>query len=126
MWAYRDVDAWTFRGFGAVMLTPILLFLTVTILVSDSPGTVESWRERFYSRHRAFFSLLLVALSSSPLRQFAVLGSPLPSPEIGAPWFFAPPLFLIGAIGAFTSRERIHEVLALIAAAIVLVAYGTR
>ncbi len=126
MWAYREVDAWTFRGFAAVMLTPALLFLTVTILVSDSPGTVESWRERFYSRHRVFFSLFLVALLSIPLRQFAVLGSPLPSPETGAPLFFAPPILLIGAIGAFTSRERIHEMLALIAAATLLVVYATR
>ena len=126
MWAYRQVDAWTFRGFAAVMLTPILLFLTVTILVSDSPGTVESWRERFYSRHRVFFSLFLVALLSRLLRQFAVLGSPLPSPETGVALFIGPPLLLIAAIGAFTSKERVHEMLALIGAAVVWVAYATR
>ncbi len=126
MWAYREVDAWTFRGFAAVMLTPVLLFLTVTILVSDSPGTVESWRERFYSRHRVFFSLFLVALLSRLLREFAVLGSALPSPETGAALFIGPPLLLIAAIGAFTSKERVHEMLALIGAAVVWVAYATR
>ncbi len=126
MWAYRQVDAWTFRGFAAVMLTPALLFLTVTILVSDSPGTVESWRERFYSRHRIFFSLLLLAFLSIPLRQFAVLGSPLPSSGIGAPLYFSPPILLVVAIGAFTSKERIHRVLVLIFAATVSVVYATR
>ena len=124
IWAYREVDAWTFRGFAAVMLTPVLLFLTVTILVSDSPGTVESWRERFYSRHRVFFSLFLVALLSRALRQFAVLGRALPSPETTA-LFIGPPLLLIAAIGAFTSKERVHEMLALIGAAVVRVAYAT-
>ena len=126
IWAYREVDAWTFRGFAAVMLTPVLLFLTVTILVSDSPGTVESWRERFYSRHRVFFSLFLVALLSRLLRQFAVLGSAQISPEVGVPYFYGPLLLLVGAIGSFTDKERIHQVLVVIAAAVVLVSYATR
>jgi len=126
MWAYREVDPWTFRGFAAVMLTPALLYLTVTTLVSDSPSSVESWRERFYARRRVFFSLLFLALMSSPLRQFTVLGSPLPSPGLGAPVLFGPPLLLVSAIGAFTPKERIHQILALIAAATVLVAYATR
>ncbi len=126
MWAYREVDVWTFRGFAAVMLSPVLMFLTVTVLVSDRPDTVESWRERFYSRHRVFFALFLVTLLSNPLRQFAVLGSPLPSPEVGAPLFFGPPVLLISAIGAFTGRERTHQLLALIASATMLVVYATR
>ncbi len=127
MWAYREVAAWTFRGFAAAMLSPILLYLTVTILVSDSPGTVESWRERFYSRRRVFFPLFLVMLLSAPLRQFAVLGSAELSPEVGAaPYFFGPPLLLVGAIGSFTDKERIHQVLVVIAAAVVLVSYLTR
>jgi hypothetical protein len=126
LWAYREVDPWTFRGFAAAMLTPVLLYLTVTILVSDSPSTVESWRERFYSRHRVFFSLVFVTLLSSPLRQFAVLGSPRPSPGVGTPVVAGLLLLLIGAIGAFTGKERIHQMLALIAAATALVSYATR
>ncbi len=56
-----------------------------------------------------------------------MLGSPLPSPETGAALFFiGPPLLLIAAIGAFTSKERVHEMLALIGAAVVWVAYATR
>ena len=51
IWAYREVDAWTFRGFAAVMLAPALLYLTGTILVSDSPADVESWKDRFYAQN---------------------------------------------------------------------------
>ncbi len=126
MWAYREVDPWTFRGFAAVMLTPVLLYLTVTVLVSDSPGTVESWRERFYSCRRLFFSLFFVTLLSSPLRQFTVLGNPLPTPGVGTPIVAGQLRLVIGAIGALTSRERIHQMLALLAAATALVAYATR
>jgi len=126
IWAYREVDPWTFRGFAAVMLTPGLLYLTVTTLVSDRPGSVESWRERFYARRRVFFFLLFVTLVSSPLRQFAVLGSPRPSPGTGTPVVAGLLLLLVGAIGVFTGKERIHQVLALTAAATALVSYATR
>lgn len=126
MWAYREVDPWTFRGFAAVMLTPTLLYLTVTILVSDDPGSVESWRDRFYARRRAFFFLFFAALLSSPLRQFTVLGSPLPSEGNGLPPVFGGLSLIIGAIGTFTGKERIHQILALIAATTVLVGYATR
>jgi hypothetical protein len=126
MWAYREVNPWTFRGFGAAMLTPAFLYLTVTVLVSDSPSTVESWRDRFYSRHRVFFALFFVTLVSSPLRQFAVLGSPLPSPGIGTPVVAGQLMLLTAAIGAFTGKERIHQILALVGAATMMVSYATR
>ena len=126
MWAYREVAPWTFRGFAAVMLTPALLYLTVTVLVSDSPDTVESWRERFYSRRRVFFALLFMTMLAIPLRQFAVLGSPLPSPGIGPPIVVGLLALLFGAIGAFSGKERLHQILAPIAAATVLVSYATR
>ncbi len=125
LWAYRDVDPWTFPGFAAAMLTPALMYLTVTVLVSDSPGTVESWRERFYSRHRVFFSLFFATLLSSPLRQYAVLGSPQPSPEL-ATASSALLLLLILPIGAYTDNERIHQILAPLAAATTLIAYSFR
>ena len=127
IWAYREVDAWTFRGFAATMLTPALLYLTVTVLVSDSPATVESWRERFYARRRLFFPLFFVTLLSSPLRRFTVLGSPIPS-EASATLesLMMPPLILAVAIGAFTGKERIHQILVLIAAATVLIGYAAR
>ncbi len=108
------------------MLSPILMFLTVTVLVSDSPDTVESWRERFYSRHRVFFSLFSVMLLAALLRQFAVLGSPLPSPGIGPPIILGLLGVLFGAIGAFSGKERLHQILAPITAATVLVFYATR
>ena len=107
------------------MLTPALMYLTVTVLVSDSPGTVESWRERFYSRHRVFFSLFFATLLSSPLRQYAVLGSPQPSPEL-ATASSALLLLLILPIGAYTDNERIHQTLAPLAAATTLIAYSFR
>ena len=69
MWAYREVDAWTFRGFAAVMLTPVLLFLRVTIPVSDSPrGCPRCYRVFLRGRGRNWGGFLrLVSPFSLPL-----------------------------------------------------------
>jgi hypothetical protein len=69
IWIYREIDPWTFTGFAVVMLTPALLFLTVSSLVSDSPMTIASWRTHFYAKHRVFFSLYFATVCSIPLRQ---------------------------------------------------------
>ena len=122
IWTYREVDPWTFRGFAAVMLTPALLYLTVSALVSDSPAMVESWRTHFFARHRAFFSLLLAAALSVPLRQFAVLGDAAAPLFQGVPQVpllvrFLLPMALV--VGIVASTERTHALLVLVAAGLV-------
>ena len=117
IWGYREVDPWTFRGFATVMLTPALLFMAVSTLVSDSPAAIESWRSHFYARHRVFFSLYVATLWSIPFRQFAILGdatAPLPgTPELSVPLLLG--LFLIPLIGIVATNERIHALLVVIA-----------
>ena len=70
IWIYREIDPWTFRSFAAVMLTPGLMYLTVSTLVSDSPTSIESWRTHFHTRHRTFFSLYLATVLSIPQKFF--------------------------------------------------------
>jgi hypothetical protein len=117
IWTYREVDPWTFRGFAAVMLTPALLFMAVSTLVSDSPAAIESWRTHFYARHRIFFLLYVAVLLSIPFRQFAVLGNAM-APISGAP---APSatlmlgVLLIPLIGIVVTNERVHALLVVIA-----------
>ena len=117
IWIYREIDPWTFRGFATVMLTPALLYLTVSTLVSDSPATIESWRAHFHARHRVFFSLYLATILSIPLRQYTVLG------DAGAPLIegtpaMPVPMLLIGALvsatGIVATTERVHALLVVI------------
>ncbi len=124
IWIYREVDPWTFRGFASVMLTPALLYLTVSTLVSDSPAAIESWRTHFYARHRIFFSLYVAVLLSVPLRQFAVLGeASLPlAPEASGPLLLGP--LLIPLAGIVTTNERIHALLVVIASGFWLVVFA--
>ena len=53
-WTYREVDHWTFRAFASVMLTPSLMYLTVSIPVSDNPAAIESWRDFDIHLNRPF------------------------------------------------------------------------
>jgi hypothetical protein len=99
------------------MLTPALLFMAVSTLVSDSPAAIQSWRTHFYARHRIFFSLYIAALLSIPFRQFAVLGHAM-APITGAPTPAVPLLLgglLIPLIGIAATNERIHAFLVVIA-----------
>ena len=117
IWNYREIDPWTFRGFAAVMLTPALLYLAVSTLVSDSPAAIESWRTHFYARHRIFFSLYFAVYLSIPLRQLTVLGDAF-APALGGPT--PPVLLLLGTLliplaGIVTTNERIHALLIVIA-----------
>ena len=126
IWTYREVDPWTFRGFAAVMLTPALLFMTVSTLVSDSPAAIESWRTHFYARHRIFFSLYIAVLLSVPFRQFVVLGNAM-APITGVPAPSVPLLLgvlLIPLIGIVATNERIHALLVVIASGLWLVNFA--
>jgi hypothetical protein len=117
IWVYREIDPWSFRGFVAIMLTPGLLFLAVNALVSDSPGSVQSWRTHYYARHRAFLSLLIATVLSIPLRQFALLGDPI-APAVGGVPAIPLPLSLgllaITVMGVVVTSERFHTALALV------------
>lgn len=128
IWTYREIDLWTFRGFASVMLTPALLYLAVSTLVSDDPTKIESWRAHFYARRRIFFALVLATFLSIPLRQFAVLGD-AGAPLIGGGRTIPQPIvlafLLIPVVGIVTTSERIHAVLIVIAAGIALINFAS-
>ncbi len=117
IWIYREIDPWTFTGFAVVMLTPALLFLTVSSLVSDSPTTIASWRTHFYARHRVFFSLYFATVSTIPLRQLIVLGDASAPHVEGLPALLVAALMLVGlaipVLGIITTNERAHAFLVL-------------
>jgi hypothetical protein len=121
IWIYREIDPWTFTGFAVVMLTPALLFLAASSLVSDSPATIESWRTHFYARHRLFFSLYFATVCSIPLRQLIVLGDASFLPHVeGLPALPVASLMLVGlaipVLGIITTNERAHAFLVLFSA----------
>jgi hypothetical protein len=112
IWIFREIDPWTFTGFAVVMLTPALLFLTVSSLVSDDPITIPSWRTHFYASHRVFFSLYLATVCSIALRQLIVVGEGSVPQVDGVPALLVALMFAGGlavpALGIITTNERAH------------------
>jgi hypothetical protein len=120
IWIYREIDPWTFTGFAVVMITPALLFLTASSLVSDSPNTIVSWRTHFYAKRRVFFSLYFATVCSIPLRQLLVLGdASVPSVE-GLSALPVVLMMLVGpsipVLGIITSNERAQAFFVLVSA----------
>lgn len=128
IWIYRDVEPWSFQAFVAVLLTPALLYMTVTTLCSDEPRSVDSWRTYFFERRRLMFSLGLAVFFSIPLRQLVVLGSgalsldgQLPMSRLPVAGFFL--VIMVG--GLVSSNERFHSVLAVAAAGVVVLDFAS-
>lgn len=119
IWIYREIDPWTFTGFAVVMLTPALLFLTVSSLVSDDPTAIASWRTHFYARHRVFFSLYFATVCSIPLRQVVLGDASVPHVE-GLPPLPVAMMMLVGpampVLGIITTNERAHALIVLVSA----------
>ena len=73
LWPLRDVQEWNFLQFLIVMGGPISLYIAATILVSDEPAEVVSWRAHLAEAHRWFFSVWATSLVFGFLRITFVL-----------------------------------------------------
>lgn len=128
IWIYRDVEPWSYQAFVVVLLTPALLYMTVTILCSDDPSSVSCWRRYFFERRRLIFSLGLAVFMSIPLRQLVVLGesaldfgSQLPMSRLPAAGSF----LALMVCGVISSNERLHAALAVTAAVVVALDFAS-
>ena len=117
-WTFRSVT-WNFPTFVLVLASPSLLYFNACTLIPESPASVESWREYFYSVRRRYFvgvscwALAVVAISTVALRM------PLLFPGRGAQAV----MLLVGVAGALSASHRAQAGIAVFALAItVLVA----
>jgi hypothetical protein len=119
IWELHDVESWSFRAFAAAMLTPAILYLAASALVTEDPASVASWRAHYYARRRVFFALFIAMGLSVPLRQFAVVG------DAELPLGFAAPILVFsligGAICIVAKGEHIHALLVAVLAALMLI-----
>ena len=53
-WSFRTLT-WNFLTFVLVLASPGLVYLNACTLIPESPSSVESWREYFYSVRRRYF-----------------------------------------------------------------------
>lgn len=78
VWQLNEYQDWSFAGFMLLMASPIVLFVTTHVLVSESPAEVVSWQAYLSEIHRLFFALLLLGLLLAYARGYYFHGE-LPS-----------------------------------------------
>jgi hypothetical protein len=121
MFGLRNVGAWTFAQFFVVLLQPIVLSLLAALVLPDiSADTHADLRASYYAQSRWFFSLTVLLLIVSLVKDLMISGS-LPAPlNVAAHVVF----MAVAAGGIATRNERYHAVVAPIAIALVLVYIG--
>ena len=110
-WVYRDVDSWNFAEFLVLIAVPGIIFLQAHALVTPHPHAVADWRAHFWSVRRFFFVANVIQIVINFVTVYSVSDVSFPSVE-------AVPLALIlllSVVGAASSNERVHAVVAVLA-----------
>jgi hypothetical protein len=107
LWTRREAS-WSYAGFLAQLMPPLVLYLQATALAPPSPEGIESWRDHFYSVRRRFFGLNIAFACANPLADFAVGGS-------GMSLVTPAGIIAISVVGILSDSHRVQTALALFA-----------
>jgi hypothetical protein len=110
-WSLREVE-WTFVGFLVALAVAALFYYMAAVLVPENPEEVLSWREHYSAVRRRWYAGLSIWAVMIAVNATVNLGFPLvhPSRVIQAA------SLSLGIVGAFSSRNWVHEVLAVLVA----------
>jgi hypothetical protein len=109
IWGLRDV-AWNPGRFFGVFVFPGVIYLRATVLLSEEPRSVDSWRERYYRNQRSFFLLGALGSLNTAASPPLLMGVPQPLVvELGAASFAA-----ISLLAAFVASPRLHALVAML------------
>lgn len=110
----RTMSHWTFAGFAVVIMQTIVTYLLAGLVLPDlDRGKTLDLRAHYYANHRWFFSLLVIFIANSILKDI-VLNGTLPAPlNLGFQLTFA----AFSAICAWSTREWFHKLQAPLATA---------
>jgi hypothetical protein len=107
LWSKHEAS-WSYAGFLAQLLAPLVLYLQATALVTSSPQSIENWRDHFYSVRRRFFGLNIAFACANPLA-YSAAGMSVQS--LVTPAVIA----LLSIVGILSDSHRVQSALALFA-----------
>jgi len=105
LWRFKDAT-WTPLAFVWIVAAPGFSYLQAAILLTDTPGQVDSWEGQYWAARRRFFSVSLVRVFHTALLPWVV----------GAiEWFTPAPAhagtlvsLTICLIGLWSESRRVH------------------
>jgi len=108
MFGLRDYREWNFLAFLILLLQPIVLYLLAALILPDSTSASRiDLKTSYYENARWFFSLLVIFLCVSLLKDLALFGRLPEKANLAAHVIFM--VLGIAAIG--TRREWYHQLL---------------
>lgn len=109
-WYFID-PAMNFAQFILVLTAPAIVYLQCDALLSKNPDTVEDWSVHFFANRRYFFiaNFLLGIALFSQTQWASVGGYPV------AVYVLLGFLSAVSLLGFWSSNERVHQVIAVIA-----------
>lgn len=114
MFGWRDYPDWTFFGFSLVIAQVVGTYLVAALVLPDVAGDGPlDLRAYFFANHRWLFTLGAFTVLAS-IAKDRVLSGRWPSPALNLVMELV--LIVIFAIGASSASERVHKVLAPLAA----------
>ena len=118
----RAESEWTFPGFLAVLLLPILLYLLSALALPDFGDAVaDDLRQHYYANSRWFFSLWFLLVGASFLHELMLDGGIDRDLDTAMKVGF----MALFATAAITRRARFHEVLVSVNFVLIAVYIGT-
>ena len=74
IWEVSEYNNWSYQTFVLLMASPLVLFVSAHVLVSEQPSEVDSWSYYLSEKHRLYFFLLFVGFIIALARGFFFLG----------------------------------------------------
>jgi len=112
LWSFSTVESWTILSFLVVLLQPVVLFLTASLLIGDEPATTTSWHGHYFRVRKWFFSARIVYMLVIIGASWQILGIGLLHPAR----LFGASHIALSAVGISTANERVHAVLVVLEA----------
>jgi hypothetical protein len=115
-------EHWNFAAFCAVLLQTVMMYMgSSLILPKAQPDTEIDLRAHYYREVRPFFTFGLLFLAFGIVRDL-LLERPLAPGNMGFTAFFA----ALTALALLVPRPRVHEVIAPVMAAAIIVFFATQ
>jgi len=107
IWLYRETE-WDPIAFFALLAIPSIIYLRASVLVSDAPREIYSWRAHYYGSRRPFFLLQVVGGINFIAAPLVISGELLPTESILGTSSVA----ILAIVAAYSTSPRLHAALA--------------
>ena len=107
IWMFRETE-WTPIAFFALLAIPSIIYLRASVLVSDAPREILSWRDYYYGSRRPFFLLQVVGAVNFIAAPLLISRALLPTESVPGTVSVA----ILAVLAVYSASPRLHAAVA--------------